>query len=209
MTKRQTLVRYVLFALLGAAVTAGLDATVVAAGLGPVAWLIDVAFASALILFTFATFSPNAPLFGRVIDGAGVHEPVVAITFDDGPSPDTTPRILDALRAADARATFFILGRHAEQHPEIVHRIAREGHELANHTYSHGILVFASQRDITRGAAAHAPDAARVGRAPAAPVPGSARLPQPRTSCASLAGSATASSAGRRASSTPPDRAPT
>jgi peptidoglycan/xylan/chitin deacetylase (PgdA/CDA1 family)/uncharacterized membrane protein YbhN (UPF0104 family) len=150
MTKRQVLVRYVLFALLGAGVTAALDATVVAAGIGPVAWLIDVAFASALILFTFATFSPNAPLFGRVIDGAGVHEPMVAITFDDGPSPDTTPRVLDALRAADARATFFILGRHAEQHPEIVARIAREGHEVANHTYSHGILVFASQRDITR-----------------------------------------------------------
>jgi peptidoglycan/xylan/chitin deacetylase (PgdA/CDA1 family)/uncharacterized membrane protein YbhN (UPF0104 family) len=150
MTKRQVLVRYVLFALLGAAVTAGLDATVVAAGLGPVAWLIDVAFASALILFTIGCFSPNAPLFGRVVDGAGVHEPVVAITFDDGPSPDTTPRVLDALRAADAHATFFILGRHAEQHPEIVQRIAREGHEIANHTYGHGILVFASQRDITR-----------------------------------------------------------
>jgi len=120
LTKRQTLVRYVLFAVLGAAVTAGLDATVVAAGLGPVAWLIDVAFASALILFTFATFSPNAPLFGRVIDGAGVHEPMVAITFDDGPSPDTTPRVLDALRAADARATFFILGRHAEQREQHV-----------------------------------------------------------------------------------------
>jgi peptidoglycan/xylan/chitin deacetylase (PgdA/CDA1 family)/uncharacterized membrane protein YbhN (UPF0104 family) len=150
MTKRQVLVRYVLFALLGAAVTAGLDATVVAAGLGPVAWLIDVAFASALILFTIGCFSANAPLFGRVVDGAGVHEPVVAITFDDGPSPDTTPRVLDALRAADAHATFFILGRHAEQHPEIVQRIAREGHEIANHTYGHGILVFASQRDITR-----------------------------------------------------------
>jgi peptidoglycan/xylan/chitin deacetylase (PgdA/CDA1 family) len=115
-----------------------------------VAWLIDVAFASALILFTIGCFSPNAPLFGRVVDGAGVHEPVVAITFDDGPSPDTTPRVLDALRAADAHATFFILGRHAEQHPEIVQRIAREGHEIANHTYGHGILVFASQRDITR-----------------------------------------------------------
>ena len=188
LTKRQTLVRYVLFAVLGAAVTAGLDATVVAAGIGPVAWLIDVAFASALILFTFATFSPNAPLFGRVIDGAGVHEPVVAITFDDGPSPDTTPRVLDALRAADARATFFVLGRHAEQHPEIVQRIAREGHELANHTYGHGILVFASQRDITRELLRTAPAAARLGQSPAAPVPRAARLPEPvRGACRSPA----------------------
>ncbi len=120
------------------------------AGIGPVAWLIDVAFASALVLITIGCFAPNAPLFGRVIDGTGVHDPVVAITFDDGPSPDTTPRVLDALRDADARATFFILGRHAEQHPKIVERMVREGHEIANHTYSHGILVFAGAREITR-----------------------------------------------------------
>ncbi|MDX6377914.1 MAG: hypothetical protein QOE98_2217 [Gaiellaceae bacterium] len=150
MTKRQVLTRYILYALVGAAATAALDATVVQAGIGPVAWLIDVAFASALVLITVGCFAPNAPIFGRVVDGTGVHDPVVAITFDDGPSPDTTPRILDALRDADARATFFILGRHAEQHPKIVERIVREGHEVANHTYGHGIMVFAGAREITR-----------------------------------------------------------
>ena len=150
MTKRQVLTRYILVALLCAGATAALDLTVVHAGIGPVAWLIDVAFASALVLITIGCFAPNAPLFGRVIDGTGVHDPVVAITFDDGPSPDTTPRVLDALRDADARATFFILGRHAEQHPKIVERMVREGHEIANHTYSHGILVFAGAREITR-----------------------------------------------------------
>jgi peptidoglycan/xylan/chitin deacetylase (PgdA/CDA1 family)/uncharacterized membrane protein YbhN (UPF0104 family) len=150
LTKRQVLTRYVLCALVAAAATAALDATVVRAGIGPVAWLIDVAFASGLVLITVGCFAPNAPIFGRVVDGTGVHEPVVAITFDDGPSPDTTPRVLDALRDADARATFFILGRHAEQHPKIVERMVREGHEVANHTYSHGILVFASAGEITR-----------------------------------------------------------
>jgi peptidoglycan/xylan/chitin deacetylase (PgdA/CDA1 family)/uncharacterized membrane protein YbhN (UPF0104 family) len=150
LTKRQVLMRYVLCALAAAAATAVLDATVVQAGIGPVAWLIDVAFASALVLITVGCFAPNAPIFGRVIDGTGVHDPVIAITFDDGPSADTTPRVLDALRDADARATFFILGRHAEQHPKIVERMVREGHEVANHTYSHGILVFASAREITR-----------------------------------------------------------
>ncbi len=127
MTKRQVLTRYILVALLCAGATAALDLTVVHAGIGPVAWLIDVAFASALVLITIGCFAPNAPLFGRVIDGTGVHQPVVAITFDDGPSPDTTPRVLDALRDADARATFFILGRHAEQHPKIVERMVRRG----------------------------------------------------------------------------------
>lgn len=150
MTKRQVLTRYILCAVVAAAFTAVLDATVVRAGIGPVAWLIDVAFASALVLITVGCFAPNSPLFGRVIDGTGVHDPVVALTFDDGPSPDTTPRILDALRDAGAHATFFILGRHAEQYPRIVERIVREGHEVANHTYNHGILVFAGPGEITR-----------------------------------------------------------
>ena len=105
---------------------------------------------------------------------------VVAITFDDGPSPDITPRVLDALRDADARATFFILGRHAEQHPKIVERIAREGHEIANHAYSHGILVFAGAREMSREQLRTHRLLLALGRPAAAAVPGPARLPKPR-----------------------------
>ena len=85
-----------------------------------------------------------------MIDGRGVGAPVLAITFDDGPSEETTPLILDTLRSHDARATFFVLGKHAAEHPELVRRIAREGHEIGNHGWSHGILVFASRRQIAR-----------------------------------------------------------
>jgi peptidoglycan/xylan/chitin deacetylase (PgdA/CDA1 family)/uncharacterized membrane protein YbhN (UPF0104 family) len=147
-TRNQTLLRFVALALGGAAVTVLLDVSFVALHLGWAAWSADVAYASTLVLASFGCFAPNSPVFGRVIDGTGVVAPVMAITFDDGPSPDTTPRILDALREAGKKATFFVLGRHAEAHPEIVRRIVEEGHEVANHTYSHRILVFASRRTI-------------------------------------------------------------
>lgn len=63
--------------------------------------------------------------------------PVVALSFDDGPDPRWTPRVLDALAAHDARATFFDEGEHGLQWPELLQRTVAEGHEVANHTYSH------------------------------------------------------------------------
>lgn len=62
---------------------------------------------------------------------------VVALTFDDGPDPGQTPRILDTLREHGVRATFFLVGSKAELHPEIVRRIAAEGHAIGIHTWSH------------------------------------------------------------------------
>jgi peptidoglycan/xylan/chitin deacetylase (PgdA/CDA1 family) len=61
----------------------------------------------------------------------------VAMTFDDGPHPENTPRILDALDAHGARATFFLQGDSADQHPRMVREIVRRGHEVGNHGYAH------------------------------------------------------------------------
>lgn len=61
----------------------------------------------------------------------------VALTFDDGPDPVQTPRILDVLARFRARATFFVVGAQADRQPELVRRIHAEGHQLGNHTYSH------------------------------------------------------------------------
>jgi peptidoglycan/xylan/chitin deacetylase (PgdA/CDA1 family) len=63
--------------------------------------------------------------------------PFIALTFDDGPDPLYTPRILDILKEKEVSATFFLLGKHAQQYPDIVQRIAEEGHDIGNHTYSH------------------------------------------------------------------------
>lgn len=64
-------------------------------------------------------------------------QPVVALTFDDGPDPETTPRILQTLRQEGVRATFFVVGTKLKQHPELVRRIAQEGHALGCHSYDH------------------------------------------------------------------------
>lgn len=74
---------------------------------------------------------------GDIIWEVPTNEKVIALTFDDGPDPDDTPLILDLLREYNARATFFVIGSRAEQYPDLVMREAAEGHEIANHTYSH------------------------------------------------------------------------
>ena len=64
-------------------------------------------------------------------------ERCIALTFDDGPDPVDTPRLLDLLREKNVKATFFVVGKRADQYPEIVRRAWDEGHLIANHTWSH------------------------------------------------------------------------
>ena len=77
-------------------------------------------------------------------------EKVVALTFDDGPSPIWTPQILDALKAADVKATFFMLGKHVQEYPEIAKRVAEQGHEIGNHTYDHHGLFYYKPEELSR-----------------------------------------------------------
>ncbi len=67
---------------------------------------------------------------------SGPRRPEIALTFDDGPSPEHTPPVLDALAARGARATFFVLGAHVEAHPELARRVAA-AHEIGCHSYDH------------------------------------------------------------------------
>ncbi len=61
----------------------------------------------------------------------------VALTFDDGPYPQSTPKLLEVLKKADVKATMFVIGYKVEKYPALVREMAKEGHEMANHTYSH------------------------------------------------------------------------
>ena len=73
-----------------------------------------------------------------VIDEYGSHDPKkIAITFDDGPDPRWTPKILDVLKQKNAKATFFVIGMEAEKYPNLLRRYYDEGHELGNHTFTH------------------------------------------------------------------------
>ena len=72
-----------------------------------------------------------------VIERHGFLPKAVALTFDDGPDPKYTAQILDVLKTADVKATFFIIGGNAEKYPELVRRTFAEGHDIGNHTYTH------------------------------------------------------------------------
>ena len=120
-----------LLAAMGAAVDRLLGTRVVFAVMG-----------SALgVLYLAGTFGASIPLFGRVVrcrPQAGSF----ALTFDDGPDARYTAEISELLSARGHRATFFVLGAHARAHPELIARLAQDGHELANHGDDHRLLAF-------------------------------------------------------------------
>lgn len=76
--------------------------------------------------------------------------PVLALTYDDGPHPQNTPRLLNILRSRNVKATFYVTGENAKKYPDILRRMVAEGHEIGNHTLTHGRITAMSQNDIRR-----------------------------------------------------------
>ena len=100
------------------------------------------------------TLEPNGLLSAKYFDfptypilyhEGATDEHQVALTFDDGPDPKWTPKILDILRSRGVKAAFFLIGKNCEDHPELVQRLLKEGHEIGNHTYSHRNLAIMSK----------------------------------------------------------------
>jgi peptidoglycan/xylan/chitin deacetylase (PgdA/CDA1 family) len=87
--------------------------------------------------------APATPKIGY--SSVHVNGPYIAMTFDDGPSAANTPRLLDLLAKKHIKATFFMVGECAAEYPEIVKRIVAEGHEVANHSWSHPNLAKMSE----------------------------------------------------------------
>lgn len=85
---------------------------------------------------------------GVTFSRVSVGQPFVAMTFDDGPHPKNTPRLLDMLRERNIKATFYVIGRNVDMYPEITRRIVAEGHEIGNHTYTHGNLTKMSNDSV-------------------------------------------------------------
>ncbi len=91
-------------------------------------------------VLTLGGLLPKAKILGPNITHlpqAAIAKRQIALTFDDGPDPIVTPQILDILDKHQAKATFFCIGHLAEQHPELIKRIVRQGHQVENHSYSH------------------------------------------------------------------------
>lgn len=89
-------------------------------------------------------------LLGPLVHSVQTTRPLVALTFDDGPSAPFTDSVLDILREHDAVATFFVTGGSLERHPELGRRIVAAGHELGNHTHTHRVMMFRTPATIRR-----------------------------------------------------------
>ena len=104
---------------------------------------------------TLGAFHRNSAIFGSVLAHLPGDARRVALTFDDGPNPAATPRILDVLASRGVRATFFLLGRHVDRWPEIARAVCDAGHQLGNHGFLHAKLHRRSpafvRRDLERG----------------------------------------------------------
>jgi peptidoglycan/xylan/chitin deacetylase (PgdA/CDA1 family) len=122
--------------------------------------------AAAPLLWGGWTLGAQLLAFGGAWRGSR-SSPAIALTFDDGPDPVHTPRILDCLDGAGVRAAFFLIGRRAAAAPDLVRRIADAGHDLGNHTWSHRSLWLSGPRatrdEIERG---HEAIARAAGRPP-------------------------------------------
>ena len=114
-----------------------------------VRWLaIIVALLLAVFLALYGIWqlsrSRDFQLFGEIVPRVDTSEKVVALTFDDGPTPEYTAGVLEVLRERGVKATFFLMGVDAEKNPDQVRALMADGHELGNHTYSHPDMTLAS-----------------------------------------------------------------
>jgi len=104
---------------------------------------IAIVFLASVALWRLSR-STTVQVFGVLVPRVATDRKVVALTFDDGPMPGRTEEVLEILGRYGASATFFLTGRELEEHPEQGRRIARAGHQIGNHSYSHTRMVFCS-----------------------------------------------------------------
>jgi peptidoglycan-N-acetylglucosamine deacetylase len=116
----------------------------------------SVAVALAIAVIAWIVTSPRSQFFVPTHFEGPPTRPAIALTFDDGPDPNVTPRVLEVLAQADARATFFMVGEAARKHPELVRQVMQAGHEIGSHTehhsnFFHVLRARPMAAEITRG----------------------------------------------------------
>lgn len=107
------------------------------------AWVAAIAL-TAILLVNGISRSKSFQLLGDLVSHIDTSEKVVALTFDDGPNSPYTDQMLEVLRRHQVKATFFVVGRALKKQPETAKLVLSQGHELANHSYSHAKMVFKS-----------------------------------------------------------------
>jgi len=108
--------------------------------------------ATCLIIFylMWGVIFPKSEIWGKVFWHGDSNEQVVALTFDDGPTPENTPQILEILKEYSVKATFFMVGQNIRRHREIARQVHTQGHAIGNHSYSHPVLVSERKGQIRR-----------------------------------------------------------
>lgn len=110
--------------------------------------LAGTAAAALLTAAGYQSMAPTGQWYGRTFTGLPRGTKRLALTYDDGPNDPHTLHLLEVLAKHDVRATFFLIGRYVRQHPEIAREIAKAGHVVGNHTFTHPLLIFKSAAEI-------------------------------------------------------------
>lgn len=108
------------------------------------------AVGAALATAGYQSLAPTGQWFGRAFCRGPRGSKQIALTFDDGPNDPHTFQLLDVLSRHNLHSTFFLIGRYVRQRPDIAAEIARRGHVIGNHTFTHALLTFQSASSIRR-----------------------------------------------------------
>lgn len=98
----------------------------------------------------YQSMAPTGQLFGKTFTSLARGSRQIALTYDDGPNDPHTQRLLEVLAKHNIQATFFLIGRYVQQRPNLAREIVKAGHIIANHTFTHPLLIFKSESEIKR-----------------------------------------------------------
>jgi peptidoglycan-N-acetylglucosamine deacetylase len=111
-------------------------------------YIVTAAVAAAASAAGYQSMAPTGQWFGHTFTGLSRGSRQLALTYDDGPNDPHTQHLLDVLARHNVHTTFFLIGRYAQQRPDIVREIVRAGHVVGNHTFTHPLLIFKSAREL-------------------------------------------------------------
>ena len=110
--------------------------------------IVTAAAAAAACAAGYQSMAPTGQWFGHTFTGLGRGSRQLALTYDDGPNDPHTQRLLEVLARHNVQATFFLIGRYAQQRPDIVRELVKSGHVVGNHTFTHPLLTFKSEQEL-------------------------------------------------------------
>jgi peptidoglycan-N-acetylglucosamine deacetylase len=112
--------------------------------------LAGTAAGAGLVAAGYQSMSPTGQWYGRTFTGLARGTMQLALTYDDGPNDPHTLKLLEVLARQNIRATFFLIGRFVRERPDLAREIAKAGHVIGNHTFTHPLLTFQSEAEIRK-----------------------------------------------------------